>query len=79
MKVRRAGLAAPGDYRKTLHNEWGLALALESQAGNQTRNLMLDFGYTVDALTNNMQIMGVDPSKMQALILSHGHFDHSAA
>ena len=76
VKVRRAGLAAPDDFRKTLHNEWGLALALESQAGSQTRNLMLDFGYTFEALANNMGIMGVDPSKVQALILSHGHFDH---
>ena len=76
VKVRRAGLASPGDYRKTLHNEWGLALALESQAGNQARNYMLDFGYTIDALANNMAIMGVDASKVQTLILSHGHFDH---
>ena len=76
VKVRRTGLAAAGDYRKTLHNEWGLALALESQAGAETRNLMLDFGYTIDALSNNMEIMGVDPAKVQALILSHGHFDH---
>jgi 7,8-dihydropterin-6-yl-methyl-4-(beta-D-ribofuranosyl)aminobenzene 5'-phosphate synthase len=76
VKVRRTSLAAPGDFRKTLHNEWGLALALESQAGNETLDLMLDFGYTVEALINNMQIMAVDPAKMQALILSHGHFDH---
>jgi 7,8-dihydropterin-6-yl-methyl-4-(beta-D-ribofuranosyl)aminobenzene 5'-phosphate synthase len=76
VKVRRTGLSAPGDFRKTLHNEWGLALALESQAGGQTRNLMLDFGYTFAALANNMGIMGVDPSKVQDLILSHGHFDH---
>ena len=76
VKVKRAGLAAPGDYRKTLHNEWGLALALQSQAGDQIRDLMLDFGYTVDALNNNIAIMGVDPSRVQALILSHGHYDH---
>lgn len=76
VKVRRAGINAPGDFRKTLHNEWGLALAIESQAGSETRNLMLDFGYTVEALLNNMEIMGVDPSKVQALILSHGHYDH---
>jgi 7,8-dihydropterin-6-yl-methyl-4-(beta-D-ribofuranosyl)aminobenzene 5'-phosphate synthase len=76
VKVRRTGISASGDYRKTLHNEWGLALALESQAGNETRNYMLDFGYTVEALSNNMEIMGVDPSEVQALILSHGHFDH---
>jgi 7,8-dihydropterin-6-yl-methyl-4-(beta-D-ribofuranosyl)aminobenzene 5'-phosphate synthase len=76
VKIRRLGLAASGDYRKTLHNEWGLALALESQAGVETRNLMLDFGYTSEALINNMEISGVDPAKVQALILSHGHFDH---
>ena len=76
VKVKRAGLAAPGDFRKTLHNEWGLALALQSQAGGQTRDLMLDFGYTADALNNNIAIMGVDPSGVQALILSHGHYDH---
>ncbi len=76
VKIRRTGFSAPGNYRKTLHNEWGLALALESQAGAETRNLMLDFGYTTDALINNLEIMGVDVSKVQALILSHGHFDH---
>jgi 7,8-dihydropterin-6-yl-methyl-4-(beta-D-ribofuranosyl)aminobenzene 5'-phosphate synthase len=76
VKVKRVGVAAAGDYRKTLHNEWGLALALESQAGGETRNLLLDFGYTTEALLNNMEIMGVDPTKVQGLILSHGHFDH---
>ena len=43
VKIRRVGLSAAGDYRKTLHNEWGLALALESQAGMESRNLLLDF------------------------------------
>jgi 7,8-dihydropterin-6-yl-methyl-4-(beta-D-ribofuranosyl)aminobenzene 5'-phosphate synthase len=76
VKVRRVGISAAGDYRKTLHNEWGLALALESQAGAETRNLLLDFGYTAEALNNNLDIMGVDVSKVQALVLSHGHFDH---
>ena len=76
VKVRRMGLSSPGDYRKTLHNEWGLALALQSQAGAEVRNMMLDFGYTIDALSNNMEIMGVDPKEIETLILSHGHFDH---
>jgi 7,8-dihydropterin-6-yl-methyl-4-(beta-D-ribofuranosyl)aminobenzene 5'-phosphate synthase len=38
--------------------------------------MLLDFGYTVEALTNNMELMGVDPAQFDALILSHGHFDH---
>jgi 7,8-dihydropterin-6-yl-methyl-4-(beta-D-ribofuranosyl)aminobenzene 5'-phosphate synthase len=76
VKIRRVGLSAAGDYRKTLHNEWGLALALESQAGAESRSLLLDFGYTTEALVNNMEIMNVDPARAQGLILSHGHFDH---
>ncbi|HYR36461.1 MAG TPA: MBL fold metallo-hydrolase, partial [Burkholderiales bacterium] len=76
VKVRRAGLASPANFRKTLHNEWGLALALESRMGADTRNLLLDFGYTPEALMGNLETIGVDPMKAQALILSHGHFDH---
>ena len=76
VKTRRAGLVAPNDPRKTLHNEWGLALALESRMGGESRQILLDFGYTPNALLNNMEIMQVDGAKTHALIASHGHFDH---
>ncbi|TRZ64325.1 MAG: MBL fold metallo-hydrolase [Rhodocyclaceae bacterium] len=76
VKIKRTPFISPTDYRKALHNEWGLAMALESRAGSDTRNLLLDYGYTPAALLNNMEIMGVEASKQQALILSHGHFDH---
>ena len=76
VKVRRSGFISQTDYRKALHNEWGLSLALESKIGTDTRHLMLDFGYTPNALMNNMVIMGIDGAKMQGLIMSHGHFDH---
>lgn len=76
VKTRRVGLVSPVDIRKTLHNEWGLSLALESRAGAETRQLLLDFGYTPNALLNNMEIMRVDGAKMQALVVSHGHYDH---
>jgi len=76
VKVKRTSFISTTNYRKALHNEWGLALALESRIGSDTRNLLLDYGYTPEALLNNMEIMSVDPSKVQAMILSHGHFDH---
>ena len=66
----------PTDFRRTLHNQWGLSLLLESQRGGEHRNFMLDYGYSPDALLNNIDILKVDPSKVTALILSHGHFDH---
>jgi 7,8-dihydropterin-6-yl-methyl-4-(beta-D-ribofuranosyl)aminobenzene 5'-phosphate synthase len=76
VKTRRAGLVSPYDIRKTLHNEWGLALALESRIGDDTRQVLLDFGYTPNAYLNNMEILGVDGARTQALIASHGHYDH---
>jgi 7,8-dihydropterin-6-yl-methyl-4-(beta-D-ribofuranosyl)aminobenzene 5'-phosphate synthase len=65
-----------GDYRKSLHNQWGLSLLLESQRASQQRTVLLDFGYTPDALMNNLELVGGDPKKVEALIVSHGHFDH---
>ena len=64
------------DFRRILHNQWGLSLLLQSQQGDEARTLLLDFGYTAEALTNNMELLGVDPGKIDALILSHGHYDH---
>jgi 7,8-dihydropterin-6-yl-methyl-4-(beta-D-ribofuranosyl)aminobenzene 5'-phosphate synthase len=77
VKVKRAPPYIPsGNVRRVLHNQWGLSLALESRTGRETRDLMLDFGYTPEALLNNMDLMRVDGAKTQAIILSHGHFDH---
>ena len=64
------------DYRRSLHNQWGLSLFLELQRAGEQRNVMLDFGYTPEALLNNIELTGVDPSKLDALVVSHGHFDH---
>src|SRR5262249_58478859 len=46
------------DYRRTLHNQWGLSLSIDSSAGNSQRAMMVDFGYTPEALINKMQLVG---------------------
>lgn len=65
-----------GDYRRSLHNEWGLSLWLESERAGEQRTMMLDYGYTPGVLANNMELLGAEPSKINALIISHGHYDH---
>jgi 7,8-dihydropterin-6-yl-methyl-4-(beta-D-ribofuranosyl)aminobenzene 5'-phosphate synthase len=77
--VNGVSIAPPpraADFRRTLHNEWGLSLWLESQRGSEERTIMLDYGYSQAVLYNNMELIGVDPRKLDALIVSHGHFDH---
>jgi metal-dependent hydrolase (beta-lactamase superfamily II) len=49
---------------------------LETQRGNETRNVLIDFGYSSPTLLNNLDILGIDPAKLDAVVLSHGHYDH---
>jgi len=74
--LQPTGLLRGNDLRRVLHNQWGLSLFLESQRAGEQRATMLDFGYSPEALINNIEITRVDPSKVEALVLSHGHFDH---
>ncbi|MFP5398612.1 MAG: MBL fold metallo-hydrolase [Gammaproteobacteria bacterium] len=78
LQVQRLGFAvAPRTPpRRTLQNEWGLSLHVESARGDETRQVLLDFGYTPEALLNNLLLCGIDTSKLDAVALSHGHFDH---
>ena len=70
------GPGRSADVRNVFHNQWGLSLLLESERGAEQRTILFDFGYTADALANNIGLMRIDPTKIQALILSHGHIDH---
>jgi 7,8-dihydropterin-6-yl-methyl-4-(beta-D-ribofuranosyl)aminobenzene 5'-phosphate synthase len=67
-----------GGFPRPLHNEWGLSLLLTSERAGapRPRTVLLDFGYTPEALLNNMERLGVDPHRIEALVLSHGHYDH---
>ncbi|WP_331371303.1 MBL fold metallo-hydrolase [Sinorhizobium chiapasense] len=57
-------------------SEFGLSLHAESQRGSEVRNVLVDFGFTSEALVNNSKLLGVDPAALDALVLSHGHYDH---
>jgi 7,8-dihydropterin-6-yl-methyl-4-(beta-D-ribofuranosyl)aminobenzene 5'-phosphate synthase len=56
--------------------EWGLSMHAESRRGNEVRNILVDFGYQPQTLLNNMSVLKIDPARLDALVLSHGHYDH---
>ena len=77
VQVQRFGFAfSKQPPRRTLQNEWGLSLHLESTRASETRQILIDFGYTPETLNNNLELLRVDPAKLDALVLSHGHYDH---
>jgi 7,8-dihydropterin-6-yl-methyl-4-(beta-D-ribofuranosyl)aminobenzene 5'-phosphate synthase len=61
---------------RTLQNEWGLSLHLASARGDEQRQVLIDFGFTGDTLNGNLGLLGIDPGRLDALVLSHGHYDH---
>jgi 7,8-dihydropterin-6-yl-methyl-4-(beta-D-ribofuranosyl)aminobenzene 5'-phosphate synthase len=74
---RKSGNTSPDKPPRTILNgEWGLAMQAQSYRGLEERNVMIDFGYTPEVLLNNMEILKVDPSRYDAIVLSHGHYDH---
>ena len=66
-----------GRGRTTLAGEWGLSLHLESMSGGEAHRYLLDFGYTPEVLTRNIELLDIDTAKLDQLILSHGHLDHN--
>lgn len=77
VEVQRTGtsLSKSGPPR-TLQNEWGLSLHLESSRGADTRQVLIDFGFSSAVLNNNLELLRIDPTRLDALVLSHGHYDH---
>ncbi|MGH9005372.1 MAG: MBL fold metallo-hydrolase, partial [Acidimicrobiia bacterium] len=55
---------------------FGIGFHLESTQGGQTRNYLLDYGLSETAALDNMAFLKIDPASVDALILSHGHYDH---
>jgi 7,8-dihydropterin-6-yl-methyl-4-(beta-D-ribofuranosyl)aminobenzene 5'-phosphate synthase len=75
LAIRRTGFPQ-ASQGKTLESEWGLALHLESRRGEETRRYLLDFGFTPNVYANNLELLKIDVSQVDALIISHGHYDH---
>ena len=52
--------------------EWGLSILVETDQ----INILFDTGQSLSA-SHNADIMGIDLSRIDKIVLSHGHFDHT--
>ena len=52
--------------------EWGLSILVETDG----LSILLDTGQSISA-SHNADISGIDLSKIDRIVLSHGHFDHT--
>jgi 7,8-dihydropterin-6-yl-methyl-4-(beta-D-ribofuranosyl)aminobenzene 5'-phosphate synthase len=59
-----------------LRAEHGLAHLVEIVRGGTTTRIGFDFGLTPATMNHNVQELGLDPTAIDVLALSHGHRDH---
>jgi 7,8-dihydropterin-6-yl-methyl-4-(beta-D-ribofuranosyl)aminobenzene 5'-phosphate synthase len=72
-KVSTPFRSKPGSI---IHAEHGLSYHVETQGDRPSSSLLFDHGMDPMRMTHNMEVLGIDADKINAMALSHGHFDH---
>src|SRR5512146_936092 len=55
----------------------GFSALVEVRKGGRVRRLLFDTGITPDGCAGNLRRLGQDPAGIEAIVCSHGHFDHT--
>jgi 7,8-dihydropterin-6-yl-methyl-4-(beta-D-ribofuranosyl)aminobenzene 5'-phosphate synthase len=58
--------------------EHGFSALLEVRRHGRTRRLLFDLGISPNGMVENMRRLDIDPKDVEAVVCSHGHFDHTA-
>ena len=78
--VTRPPLAIGGKIpADTMLAEHGLSLLVAVTVGGKTHRMLFDCGYSKVGVPHNIGILGVDIGQLEAIVLSHGHMDHTGA
>jgi 7,8-dihydropterin-6-yl-methyl-4-(beta-D-ribofuranosyl)aminobenzene 5'-phosphate synthase len=76
--IVRPPLAKEGKINAdTLLAEHGLYLLITVYQGEDKHTILFDTGYTKVGVLHNMEQLGVNVEEIEAIVLSHGHMDHT--
>jgi 7,8-dihydropterin-6-yl-methyl-4-(beta-D-ribofuranosyl)aminobenzene 5'-phosphate synthase len=66
-----------GDTVAGLVAEHGFAALVTTRRGDRTHTILFDTGVSPNGLSDNLERLELDAADIEALVLSHGHFDHA--
>lgn len=58
--------------------EHGFSVLIQVKSGDKQGTVLLDTGTSANGVLHNMKAFGINLSDLQAIVLSHGHFDHTS-
>lgn len=66
-----------GEAADALRAEHGFSALVEVRRGERSHRLLFDAGVSPDGVADNLSRLDLDPKDAEAIVLSHGHFDHT--
>jgi len=78
-KIAKRHMGTTSILEAALHAEHGLAYQIETVVDGEPHACLFDFASDPQGVMKNMKLLKIDPAKIEALGLSHDHFDHQAA
>jgi 7,8-dihydropterin-6-yl-methyl-4-(beta-D-ribofuranosyl)aminobenzene 5'-phosphate synthase len=64
-------------YESPLLGQHGISFLLEARRQDVCERILVDVGQNPSALLRNMRLLGIQPSTIDALFLTHCHYDHT--
>ncbi|PKN52540.1 MAG: MBL fold metallo-hydrolase [Deltaproteobacteria bacterium HGW-Deltaproteobacteria-13] len=75
--VTRAMPIKDGQIKVSIGAEHGFSAIVKTTTGDKTNTVLFDFGFSEDGAAQNAKTLGVDMTAIEAVVLSHGHSDHT--
>ena len=76
-KTRTSATMAGGRAFDALIAEHGFSMLLAVHKGASTHRVLFDAGGSPGGVMENMRRLDIDPGSIEAVVCSHGHFDHT--
>ena len=76
-QAKRFPIRSDALTRESLVAEHGFAALVSASSSNTSESLLFDAGLSKHGLIHNMDVLEVRPKELRAIVLSHGHADHT--
>ncbi|HEX6437405.1 MAG TPA: MBL fold metallo-hydrolase [Candidatus Binatia bacterium] len=75
--ARRIKRSRDSHTRPQLRAEHGVSMLVSTYADGNRDSFLFDTGVTLDGVLHNMDVMEIKGNELHAVVLSHGHTDHT--